>query len=260
MWIAGCAAMSNEPARVTLVEPETGCAEAVTATVTTLQRMGYTIDSVDRATAEHPGKVVAHRAKGWNAADPQADGEAGVSVDIRCGDAGATLDVVSGEIGMERVRFPGKFSEAFRASLANNRRPDPVAKRVEPERGLIANVRPLRSDEAKAQLGHDFGAAGLTVVQIEIDNRSPRSVRFDAGEMRLVTADGVRHSPESAEALSRRGGLGTAAKQAVIESGEIAPGTQRRGFLFFPAASYARATVIVVDLETGESDGLSIRF
>ena len=252
--------MSNEPARVTLVEPETGCSEAVSAAVTTLQRMGYTIKSVDRATAEHPGKVVAHRAKGWNAADPQADGEAGVTVEVRCSDAGSTLEAVSGEVGMERVRFPGKFSEAFRVSLSNNRRPDPVAKRVEPERGLIASVRPLRSEEAQAQLGQDFGAAGLTVVRIELDNRSPRAVRFEAGEVRLVTAQGVRRNPESAAALRRRGALGTAAAQALIESGEIAPGTQRRGYLFFPAASYARATVIVVDLESGEPDGLSIRF
>lgn len=259
--LTGCTALSNEPARVQLVEPESSCSEALAASVTGLQRLGYTIVAVERARPDQPGKVTATRAKGYSAASPEASGEASaVTVEVRCSDAGATVDAVSNESGMERVRFPGSFSEAFRSAVVANRRPDPVVRRVEPERGLVVDVRPLRGFEASEALGQDVAAVGLTAVRIEIDNRGERAVRFDATAVRLVTTQGERRSPSTAADLAKLGATGAAVAQAQIESGDLAPGAKRSGFLFFPAASYARASVVLTDIESGESEGLSIRF
>lgn len=262
--LGGCAAVSNEPARLTLEEPRVTCAQALRASRDALRRLGYTIEEVVPESGDAPGRVVAVRHAGWTAADPSGAGSHRATALVRCGDAGATVTAEAGGEAMERMRFPGAFGEAFRQALESDR-PRPAAAAARPEgSGLAVAVVPLAPGEASPFAAIDPLAAGILPVRIEIANRTERRYRFDPATLRLTTVGGERRAPLTAAELQRR--LGAAAdaaaalREAAIAAGEVGAGEVRRGYVYVDAATYGRAAVTLTEVESGESEGFSVRF
>jgi hypothetical protein len=266
LGLAGCAAMTNEPATVNLQEPRLTCAQALRASRDALRKLGYTIEDVTPERGGEPGRVVAVRHAGWGAADPDSAGTWRATAEVRCDDSGATIAAVAEGEAMERMRFPGAFGDAFQAALAADRTPAPavgVARRPA-ERGLAIAVLPLASGAASPFAEIDPLAAGILPVQIKIANRTDRRYRFDPAAVRLTTVEGDRRAPLAPDDLRRRLAAAVDAVDALLDAGivagEIAANEVRTGFVYFEAAAYQRASVVVTEVESGEAEGFSIRF
>lgn len=251
-------------------EANVTCAQALRATTDALRTLGYTVEEVARAREGLAGQVHAVRRTGWTARSPEEGVDYRARAEIACDDAGATVTVLTQESGFARARFPGQFRDAYRGALAKARPSGAtraagtgrVDQRREPERGLVFAVQPLRPDASLPVDGVDLRAAGLIAVRVDIRNGTDRAYGFDPQDLHLVTVQGRRGEPLSADALRQRAGAEAAAAlaAATIAGGELAPGAQRSGYLFFEAATYGRATVRLIDLESDEAEGFSIRF
>ena len=260
--------MTNEPAEVRLQEPRATCAQALRASRDALRKLGYTIEEVVPERGGEPGRVVALRHAGWSAADPRAGSAYRVTADVQCDDSGATVVAVAEGEAMERMRFAGKFDAAFREALAADRPGSSGgvrgARARTPERGLSISVAPLAGADAPPFAEIDPLAAGIMPVRVEIANRTDRRFDFDPATVRLTTVEGDRRGPLGEADLRRRLAAATDAVAAMlaarIAAGEIAAEEVRSGYLFFEAAAYRRATVVVTEVESGEAEGFSIRF
>lgn len=266
LGLAGCAAMSSEPATVSLQEPRLTCAQALRASRDAMRKLGYAIEDVTPERDGEPGRVVAVRHAGWSAADPDSAATWRATAEVRCDDSGATVSAVADGEPMERMRFPGAFGEAFQAALAADRTSAPavgVASRPV-ERGLAITVLPLANGAASPFAEIDPLAAGILPVRIEIANRTDRRYRFDPAAVRLTTVQGERRSPLAADDVRRRLAAAVDAVDALlaagIAAGEIAANEIRSGYVYFESAAYQRASVVVTEVESGEAEGFSIRF
>lgn len=269
--LTGCAAISDDPVNLRLQEPRVTCAQALRASRDALRKLGYTVEAVDQERDGKPGRVVAVRHAGWSPADPQAGESHKAVAVVRCDDSGATVEVEAEGEAMERIRFPAKFGEEFRAALVRGRSsartappPGRVGARQVAERGVLVTVAPLGADEAPPVADADPLGAGILPVRVEVANRTDRRYAFAPADIRLTTVEGERRAPLSGAELGRRFGAATASAAALVEAGiaagEIGPGEVRRGFVYFDAATYQRATVVVTDVESGEAEGFSVRF
>jgi hypothetical protein len=232
-----------------------------------LLQMGYSISSVQKATAETPGYVVGTRETGWTPYSPEAAEQHTVTVTVRCSDAGAEFQAVTDEDWTRQLNFPNRFSEAVQSNVPSGERPAP-RQRDEPEAtGLVLRIEPQRPGQARSEFGIDLTAAGITPVKVEIRNLTDRRYGFRRAEVVLVTVEGRRQEPMSlaaaAELLSAQdpdGRLHERLGKKSIGDGELAPGARLEGFLYFAASTYRRARVVLVDLESDESEGFSVAF
>ena len=97
-------------------------------------------------------------------------------------------------------------------------------------------VEALRSSDARSGRGFDLPADGVTRVRLTIDNRTDRTYAFAGTRVRLESQEGARAKP--------------------LTDAE----TVIKGFLYFPASAYRRATVVLIDQETEEEEGFSVEF
>jgi hypothetical protein len=243
-----------------VAEPMVTCAEATQSAVDAVRRLGYTVTDVKRATAEEPGLVLGVRELGFTAANPVAGGQNTIKVRVTCSDAGSSFEAVSDEGGLAQLNFPSRFSSILKKEVSTKRQRQ--TRPAEPARGLVLTMEPQRSAEAMAEFGVDLPAAGVTPVKLEINNRSDRSYAFDSSQVTLVTTQGRREKSMSIDAVvAKLAGEQVARLRArVIADGEIAPGALRGGYLFFPASTYRRARVVLMDIESDEPEGFSIAF
>jgi hypothetical protein len=229
--------------------------------------MGYSISSVQQATAEVPGYVVGTRETGWTPYSPEAAEQHTVTVTVRCSDAGAEFQAVTDEAWTRQLNFPNRFSEALQSTVPSETRSAPAPKGEPEATGLVLRIQPQRPRQAESEFGTDLASAGITPVKVEIRNRTQRRYGFRRAEVVLVTMEGRRQVPMSlaaaAELLSEQdpdGRLRARLGQKEIGDGEIAPGGRLEGFLYFAASSYRRARVVLVDIESDESEGFSVAF
>jgi hypothetical protein len=251
------------PAHVS--EPMLTCAQATRAAREALARMGYAIGAVEAARPGVPGKVVGKVDSGWAPANVDSGDVHQVVVTIQCSDRGSEFDAVTDEGFATQLTFSQRFSEA----LKENADRKVVQPRLsdEPPPGLELMVEPLRGPASESAFGLDLPGAGVTPVKVAIVNRSPRRYRFRRSGVKLVTEEGTRAKPLTPAAAAQRavkgGNPGEAAvllQQKTIADAEIPPGGSLSGYLYFDAAAYRRARVVLTDVASDEPEGFSVEF
>jgi hypothetical protein len=241
------------------------CAQATRAAREALLRMGYSISTVEAAKPESPGKVVGTVNTGWSPADPESGTLYTVTVSIKCSDAGSDLDAVTDEGTGTQLTFPQRFAKAVNQVMQRKQ----VAPHFgsELQQGLVIHVEPQRSGAALAAFGLDLPAAGVTPVRFEILNRSSRRYRFQGDGVTLITQEGEQVSALDLNAAAARmakpgeeGEVASLLRKKMIADDEIPPGQSRRGYLYFNASAYRRASVVLTDVDSDESEGFSVEF
>jgi len=226
--------------------------------------MGYTITAVESARADKPGKVVGSRETGWAPAAPQAGDVHSATVSVTCSDRGAEFDAVTDEGMGTQLNFPKRFAAALKDRV--NVKPVRAVKNDAPAQGLVITVEPKRSAAAVSEFGRDLPGAGVTPVKVEIINRSTRRYGFERSQVKLITVQGSQETHLPSSAAASRGSSGADAELAAvlakkeIPDAEIQPGASLGGYLYFKAAAYQRARVVLTDSESGDPEGFSVDF
>ncbi len=236
------------------------CTEAVRVARGTLVRMGYTIGETELPKPGRPGNISGRKAGAWSPGAGEAGEPYDVQVRITCSDRGAEFDAVTREPLTSRLSFRHDFPAALE-QVASRRVVQP---RVDdaPRPGLQISLRPLRGSEASGEFGVDLAALGITPVRVEIANRTGRAYAFRPDGVRLVTQEGQRTKalPLPGPAAGLDAEHRRRLRDALIAEGEVAPGATLKGYLYFPAVAYRRATLIFTDRESGEEEGFRVEF
>jgi len=254
--LAACAASQSHGHATAAGMP---CSEAARVAQGALLRLGYQTDTVDAPKPGAPGRAVGVKNTGWSMATPEPGSQYTATVTMTCSNQGAEFDAVTDEPLPASLTFKSDFATVI-AQVASRRVTRPhLAER--PETGLVIDVEPLRGSAAAAEFGADLSAAGVTPVRLKIDNRTDRTYVFDGERVQLVTQEGERAAPLALDRVGTlTGPAQAAAREKRIAEGEIAPGVVRSGFLYFPASTYRRATLVLIDRETEEAEGFSVEF
>jgi hypothetical protein len=222
--------------------------------------MGYVIESVEAAKPDAPGTVIGRRNTGWAPATPEGGEVYTAIVHVRCSDRGAEFEAITDESVSGRVAFRNSFPKTI--TLVAERRAAP-RRPVDPDTsGLLIDAHPQRSHEATAEFGADLPASGITPLYLKIRNRSQRTYEFSPAQVELVTQEGTRTAPLPVAELAQRVGeeTGNALRSKLISAGELAAGGEKSGFLYFPSSAYRRATVVLIDQDSGEPEGFRVEF
>ncbi|MFN8641765.1 MAG: hypothetical protein U0802_08960 [Candidatus Binatia bacterium] len=240
--------------------PGAPCTEATRVARAALLRLGYDGDVVTPAQPGTPGRVVAHKAGGYDSVTNQAARQYTATVEVTCSNAGATLAATTDEPIPGSLTFSSDFTRTVDAVAARRVDRPHVASR--PEAGVVIAVEPLRGGDARSALGVDLPAAGVTPVRLKVENRSDRTYAFATARVRLETQEGERAAPLAPADVAARAGAG--ARQAVVDraiaDAVLAPRDAVTGFVYFPASAYRRATIVLIDQETEEEEGFSVEF
>jgi hypothetical protein len=235
------------------------CTEAQRVAKGALLRLGYSPDAAVAAQPGMPGTVIGHKNSGWSTATPEPGVEYTATVTITCSNQGAQFDAQTDEPFPGSMTFKGDFARTIQAVAARRINRPRLAER--PATGLVISVEPLRGGDASAEFGSDLTASGITPVRLKIDNRTDRTYAFAADSVQLVSQEGERVEPLSdAKAGALSPDLQAALSKKRIADGRLAPQAVLSGFLYFPAAAYRRATLILIDQETEEEEGFSVEF
>ena len=257
--LAGCSAGAGfTSSRASM--PGMPCSEAARVARGALLRLGYESEVVATPQAGAPGKVVGHKAGGYDYVTNAATRTYTATVTITCSNSGATLEAVTDEPLPGSLTFKSDFANTANAVAARRIQRPRLAS--QPETGMVISVEPLRGGDAGREFGINLPADGVTPVRITVDNRTERTYAFSATRVRLENQEGGRVAPlTDAEIAARTGGHAQAAiDQRRILDAVLAPKAVATGFLYFPAAAYRRATVVLIDQETEEDEGFSVEF
>lgn len=235
------------------------CAQATGVARRALLKLGYTIDKVDPAKSGVIGTVVGLRNTGFTPRIVEQGDIYRTEIAVRCSDTGSTFEGSTSEGFARRMSLRRDYPEAIAAVIQQPVRAPRV--KQEPDLGLIITVEAQRSREASAIFGTDLPASGITPVQVKIDNRTERTYAFSRDRVKLVTQDGRNAPPLTAHDLTKLGaGLPAQLEGKLIGEGDLGPGANHAGFMYFPAAAYRRATIILLDRETDEPEGFNVEF
>lgn len=254
----GCSAMSGSGGGSAHVsQPMLSCGEAVRSARATVQRLGYTVTSVRGAAPGAPGQVDGERGAG------ASGGRETIRVVINCSDAGAELDATTSAEGLGSFGFSREFRDTLAGEVARKTERPRMAS--EEARGLVVKAEALRGDASQSVFGLDLPAAGITPLRIDIDNRSERRYRIDPSQIVLTTVQGQAQKPLPAQAAGQK--LAAAYPEAIatvlqheLAPRDIAPGEKVSGYVFFPASSYRRARISLLDVASDEPEGFAIEF
>jgi hypothetical protein len=244
----------------TVTERDLPCTQATTIARQALIKLGYTIESVEAAKPDAPGRVAGIRNTGWTPRIAESGTVYTTVIEVKCSDAGATFEALSDEGFTRRIGLRRDFPPAVAGLLARKVK-RPRAKR-EPDRGLLITVEPQRGRDAGAEFGADLPASGVTPVRLKIENRTERTYGFEREQVKLMTQEGRRVEPLRDKEIENRLGTPLQSQLAakLITDGDLQPGATRSGFVYFPAAAYRRATIIMLDRESDEPEGFSVEF
>lgn len=243
--------------------PMVTCAEATRAAGATAQRLGYTLTNVKAAEPGQPGIVTGEKESGWSGYDPSSRGKELIEIAITCSDAGAEVEAYSNEAGMSGLGFGNRFKTALAGEVGQKK--ERARLESEKSRGLIIKVEPQRAEGSVAVFGADLPSAGVVPVRVELDNQSDRRYSFAADAVVLYSVQGSRETALSPEAAAQRlksvsPQLRQALQQQALQPGELAAGQKVAGFLYFNASTYRRAQVTMIDADSDEPEGFSVRF
>jgi hypothetical protein len=244
----------------TVTEAGLPCTQATTVARQVLLKLGYTIDKVEPAKSGQPGRVVGLRNTGWTPRIAEDGDVYRTQITVRCSDTGSTFEGATSEGFTRRLGLRRDFPDTVTAVIQQPARRAHVHK--EPEEGLIISVEPQRGRTASAVFGTDLPASGITPVQVKIDNRTARTYGVSRERVKLVTQDGRNAPPLTTGELADKLGASVSGQleSKLIAEGDLGPGANRIGFMYFPAAAYRRATIILLDRETDEPEGFNVEF
>ena len=255
---AGCSVTAGGLASSRATMKGAPCAEADRVARGALLRLGYDGDVVTASQPGVPGKVVAHKAGGYDYVTNAATTQYTATVTVTCSNAGATLDAVTDEPLPGSLTFKSDFASMVDAVAARRIQRPQLASR--PETGMVITIEPLRGSDASSAIGVDL--PGITPVRMTIDNRTERTYAFTAEGVTLESQEGERTAPLSSAEIGKRAGPAAAraaAKHAIADA-VVAPHAVIKGFLYVPVSAYRRATVVLIDQETEEEEGFSVEF
>jgi hypothetical protein len=161
--------------------------------------------------------------------------------------------------------------------------------------GVSVVLEPLTGFTTVLDFEADLSAAGILPVKVTITNGTGRAYAFDPRDVVLRQSGSRRRAyplaPDEAVALlhdaNRRtiaqgnaqldGDVGPVSPTASSDLGDVraasriipermlrsvrlAPGRSTSGFLYYPAASYDRARITMIDVATGETEGFIVEF
>jgi hypothetical protein len=236
------------------------CSQATAIARQALLKLGYTVAAVEAAKPGAPGRVVGERNTGWTPRIAETGSVYTTAIQVTCSDTGATFEALTDEGFTRRMGLRRDFPPAI-AELLTRKVNRPRAKQ-EPDRGLLISVEPQRGRDAGSEFGTDLPASGVTPVRLKIENRTERTYGFERAQVKLVTQEGRRVDALAVDVLGQRLGEPLQAQLAakLITDGDLTPGATRTGFMYFPAAAYRRATIILLDRESDESEGFTVEF
>ena len=247
------------PAQIRIERSGMTCRTATKAARATLKRMGYDVQSVVPPTPERTGEIRALRHTGWYTGD--GGDSYGVAVRLHCNDHGSVLEAASEEPLSGRLAFKRDFEKELNVVLSRRVNRPRVEARQQ-KAGLRVSIQPLGGKAAAEQMGSSPGVSGLTPISIRIVNDSPRSYRFTAQRVRLLSEEGKSARPLTKAGVESR--LTPAWKDRVTETwladGTVLPGTTVEGYLYVPAAAYRRAKISLTESESEEAEGFSVEF
>jgi hypothetical protein len=260
-----------------LRDQQLSCEDANRLTYRTLEAMRFKISDFRPATAGQPGLIKATRTVSGSDGGTQ-----GATVAIDCRPSGADIDARQDGAWFNQMDFKRAFHHAFvnvvdmsqaRARL-DQQEIAGTAPASQQRRDLQIVVEPLTGQAAKLDFPFDLAASGVLPVRVSLTNLTAHAYTIDAGNVRLARADGERVTALSVDEAASRitatavpGGappsreaarIALAAKQFTATA--LAPSAAYSGFLYFPAAEYRGARVVVTDTETGEDEGVRVEF
>lgn len=241
-------------------EPGMPCSQAIAIAGRALVKLGYTVETVEPAGPNVPGRVVGQRETGWTPRIPEPDTVRSIVITVSCSDSGSEFEASTDESFFRRRELRQGFSRAINA-MAEGRIEQPrIGSQLQP--GLVIAVEPQRNRGAAAEFGADLPASGVTPVHLKIENRTERTYGFQRANVKLVTQEGKSVEPLPLEAVTDRLGSGLRAKleMKLIGEGDVAPGAMLAGFVYVPVSAYRRATILLMDRATGEAEGLAVEF
>lgn len=246
------------------------CEEANRYSLDAMKAMGFALSAYEPATPGRDGVLKGSRKLPGASGEQQA-----ATVTIRCRPTGATIDVAEdGRLRaaeLERGFYYSFVSLRSMAAAQGTAAPAPKAN------DLKIVVEPVPGPESKLDFGLDLAAAGVLPVRVRVGNRTTRRYRLDTDEVRLVRVDRERTAPLSAAEAAARvsaargpdgqpvtslaaGAVAGRLEQKALPGGDLEPGSERDGFLYFPLADYVRARVVATDVDSGESEGVAVEF
>lgn len=249
---AGCGATSQSLTRSSVTQANMPCTEAARVARGALLRVGYAPESATAPRPGAPGVVVGTKPANYDAVRQAPTRYYTATVTITCSNAGATFDAITDEPLPGSIGFKGDFARAVEGVAA--RRVTRPALKERPATGMVITIEPLRGADAAGAAG--VALPGITTVRIALENRTDRTYAFAAERVSLLSQEGERVTPL---APSPSGPLAAAAGTRIAD-GVLAPQARASGLLFFPAAAYQRATVVLIDTATEEREGFRVEF
>jgi len=255
------------------------CDEANRRAYRTIEGMRYKVTTFEPAAPGRPGVIRASRIIRPGGGEEPRD----VRIAIVCTATAADIEISEEGKLFEQMEIQRSFYHAYlnvTEMTASRQQLDEqmiagTAPASQQRRDLRVVVEPHRGPAAKLDFAWDLAAAGVLPVRIDITNLTPRTYSLDVSAIRLMRKDHERVaalSPADAAALVAavppanpaqpppRDVVADALAAQQFTASEIAPGTQRAGFLYFPLADYVNARIVLTDKETGEDEGVRVEF
>lgn len=245
--LACCVVMGCAGRYIRIEQQGLTCVEAHQIAITAVQRLGYTIEQVQKPAPSAPGFITGAHEEGAN--------KQTIFVQVFCTTLGAEVEAKAEGGGLGQLNFPSEFRRSFEVAAATRA---PVRKAA--ESGVDVLLTPERVNSS--DLGVDLTPTGSLPVSVRITNSTNRNYRFRTKDVVLQTAEGERVKPLSPKDVATKldsAAAATIQKKAVTDR-DIKANETLNGYLFFPFKSYSHARVVLKDLESGEPEGFSIEF
>ena len=221
-------------------DADLSCGQARRLAYRTVERMGYRVTRAEPASDEEPGTVLAEQRRGEHLA--------AVRVTVTCDADGVVVDAASRsslDVASDDPHPLVTYHSVNDAQRLSENRPPPTtyfrrafyslfhglaanAKRYGPEGTLSVKVRPLPPIEEELQLGRSLPE--VTVVTVEIANRTQKTYVFDTERGRLLTLGGEHVAALAANAV--------APAEPPMASQTVGAQVVARGYLYYPARKY----------------------
>ena len=221
-------------------DADLSCEQAQRLAYPTVERMGYRATRAEPAADEKPGAILADQHRGEHVAS--------VRVTVTCAVDGVVVDAASLsslDVASDDPHSLVTYHSVNEAQRLSENHPPPTtyfrrafyslfhglaanAKRSGPEGTLSVKVRPLPPIEEELRLGRSLPE--VTVVAVEIANRTQKTYVSTPIRVRLLAPDGERVAALAAHQVS--------SVESPMTSQVVAAQVVARGYLYYPAREY----------------------
>ncbi len=224
------------------------CEQANRVSYRAVERQGFTVTSFSPASDGGSGMVKGVRGG--------PEGQESVTLTVTCGADAVFIDTSSEDnplLSSEDFYLAiGHFRRGFYAMLngmAEHLQHQTISE-VQPQNQMQVVMKPLVASEAQFEFGTDI--MEVFPVRVEISNTTKLTYVLEAERIMLLTPSGDRVKPVSPanDQLSAQ----------AITSQTLAPGTNVKGYLYYPLGSYTGARGSITEEKSQEREGFAIQF